>query len=289
MIIFLKTLQFFFRIIFYFPAGIALSLMYSFARLIQAVAKRTSFRKKVSKNVRMVISNRDPEQVADGLFERVSRSVLEVLCVPFFKDKHYQSIFKFEGLENLNAALRENKGVLLITMHAGNYEATPAALANKGYRLSVILKASDDPIFEFINRCRSTGGSKLINTSNQDMYKASLQALNNKEIVGLLIDTGARESRHHIFINFLGIKVPVATGWLTLAQRAKCPVVPFAVRRQKHINIASFYKPLSLNEEKHEEVISKVSKIFEEFITSYPEEWLMFLNEYETKRMVDAK
>jgi KDO2-lipid IV(A) lauroyltransferase len=288
MTIFLKTLQFFFRIIFYLPAGIALWLMYSFARLVQAIVKRTSLRKKVSENIRMVIGNRDPEQVADRLFEKVSCSILEVLCIPFFRDKHYQAVFKFEGLENLNTALEKNKGVLLVTMHAGNYEAIPCALTNKGYRLSVIVRESDDPLFEFINRCRSLGGSKIINTLNQDMYKGSMEALSNNRIVGLLVDTGARESRH-IFINFLGRKVPVATGWLTLAQRAKCPVVPIAVRREKNTNIATLYSPLNLNKGNQQEVISRVSKIFEEFIARCPEEWLMFLNEYETKRMVGAK
>ena len=133
--------------------------------------------------------------------------------MPFFKNKHYRSIFKWEGLEHLDQALKQGKGAILLTLHAGNYEVVPAALANLGYKVNSVLRATQEPIFELLNNCRSQAGVKIINFSEHDMYRETMNVLSQNEIVGTLADTGALEGRH-IFYEFLGREVPVATGWL---------------------------------------------------------------------------
>lgn len=288
MIALLKFLQFCFRIIFYAPAGMALSCMYAAGWLTQAIAKKTRLRKTVLDNVKMVISKGNIEWIADRLIENVSYSIFELLCLPFFKKEHFQRIFKFEGLTYLEQALKEEKGAILLTMHAGNYEVVPAALANLGHKVNSVLRATEEPIFEFLNYCRSHAGVKIVNVAEQDMYKETLNILNRNEIVGTLADTGALESRH-VFYKFLGREVPVATGWLTLAQRSAAPVVPVLTRKEGRHNIIILYEPFKITKDNREAGMQKAAKVFEDFIQQNPEQWLIFLNSYETRRMVEGK
>jgi len=288
MIAFLKSLQFCFRIIFFAPAGIALSLMYFAGWLTQAIAKRTGLKKTVLKNIKMVLPESQAEQIADNLIKNVSYSIFELLCLPFFKKEHFRSIFKFEGLEHLDQALKQKKGAILLTLHAGNYEVVPAALANLSYKVNSVLRATPEPIFEFLNRCRSHSGVKIINVSEQDMYKETVNVLSQNEIVGTLADTGALEGRH-IFYEFLGREVPVATGWLTLAQRSGAPVLPILTRKEGRTNHIILYESFKITKETREEGIKKAGKIFEDFIKLNPEQWGIFLNSYETKRMIEGK
>ena len=288
MIILLKFLQFCFRIIFLAPASPALFIMRTCAWLIQSIARRTKIRKTVIEDIKMVLPKNHAEQTADNLIKNTGLSLFEILCIPFFKQKHYQSVFEWKGIEHLNQALALKKGVIILTMHAGNYEATIPALSNQGFPMNVILRATDDPAFEIVNRSRSAKGAKLINILQEDTYKEALKALSNNELVYLLADTGALESRHE-FRKFLGREVPVATGWLTLAQRADCAVIPTLVKREGNKNIISLYEPIKVTKENREEALQKAGKVFEDFIKENPDHWAIFLNPYETKRMANGK
>jgi lauroyl/myristoyl acyltransferase len=263
--------------------------MYSAAWLTQAIAKATRLKKMTADNIKLVLPESDAPQLAEKLISNVSYSIYEVLCQPFFRKQHFQSILRWEGLENLENALKDKKGAIMLTMHAGNYELLSVGLANLGYKMNAVLRASEnDPIFQIVNQCRSHSGVNLINVIDKDMFKEAVKILGRNELIGLLADTGALESRH-MFYNFLGKEVPVATGWLTLAQRANCAIIPILARREGRINIATLYEPLKITKSTREDVMQKSLKIFEDFIKQNPDHWAFFLNSYETRRMVDAK
>jgi KDO2-lipid IV(A) lauroyltransferase len=288
MIFFLRFLQFCFQLIFLLPAVIALAFMHACAWVIQAAVKLTPFKKKVMNNINLILPASQASVLAEKLISNTAYTILEVLCLPFFRKKHYRSTFSFEGLDNLNQALTERKGAILLTAHTGNYEGAFTALSYLDYKMNAILRATKEPVFEIVNRARSCRGGKLINVLDQDMFRESLRVLGQNELVYLLADTGALESRHEQ-IDFLGKKVPVATGWLTLAQRAECPVIPILSKKNGKKNTIILYPPLKVNKGNREQILQKSIGIFEDFINQNPEQWAMFLNGYETQRMVNGE
>ncbi|MBU1026596.1 MAG: lysophospholipid acyltransferase family protein, partial [Candidatus Margulisbacteria bacterium] len=223
-------------------------------------------------------------KTADNLIKNTSYSLLEVLCIPFWRKKHFAKIISWQGLENI----KPNKGAIILSIHAGNYEITPTTLANKGYKINTVLRATEDPVFEIINKSRAKGRVKLINILEDDMYKESIKAIEQNELVFLLADTGALESRHEM-VDFLGHKVAAATGWLTLARRTGCPVIPAIAKRDGKKVIMTFYPALEVTKETRERAKKNALEIFENFIKQNPDQWAMFLNEYETRRMVEGK
>ena len=285
MITLVRFLQIFFKIVFHAPPAIALSIMYFAGWLTYSIARKTSLKRTIADNVKLIMPKKNAEQIADQLLKNVSYAIFELLCLPYFNNKHFKTIFRFEGLDNLNNALTEKKGAILLTLHAGNYETIPSALANLGYKIASILRATNDPIFKILNECRSQKGVRIINVSEQNMYTEAIEVLNDNGVIGTLADTGALEGRH-VFMKFLGRDVPAATGWLTLAQRSGAMVVPTLTRKQGRKNIIILHEPFTVTKDNREEVMQKVKNILEGFVRDNPDQWGIFLNSYETQRMV---
>lgn len=283
-LIFLKIIQLFLRIIFLLPDPVPLFLMQSFANIFNQIINFIPLKKEIEKNLKFFF----PQASANQLLQNFSYSAFEFLSAPFFKMKHLETICQISGLENLDLALAERKGAILLTMHTFNYELVPIFLSALGYPLTSIIKAEPhDPIMKFINKIRVCRGTKLINVLSESMFKESLKDLSENRVVGLLLDTGASETRHEI-MSFLGHKVPVATSWLVLAQRAKAPILPCFIKREgkkTKIIIEPFQFLTPENKEKIKEALREK---FENFISHNPDQWGMFLNIYETRRMIEG-
>ena len=290
MIFFLYLLHWKFQIIFaLLPPAAALFFMRLSGRITYGIARHSPIKRMAAKNLLSLFPAVDANSLSDKLLSNVSHSIFEVLCTPFFKSSHVEKICTLSGTEKLDLALAERKGALLLIMHTGNYELIPTALATRGYHLTSILKAPPkDPLFKLVNLSRRYKGTQLINVMEGNMYRLALQALDQGRLVCLLIDTGALEGSFEMF-PFLGRQVPVATGWLTLAQRSGSPVIPVISRREGEKVLISIGEPLVVNKSNRQEVMRKVGNHFERFIQSHPEQWLIFLNEHETRRMVERK
>lgn len=288
MIILIKPLQFVFWLIFFLPAPLAVYLMRLAGETIYRIARLTKIKSQVASNIKLLFPAADTKLLADKLLRNVGYAVFEIICAPYFRPAHISLTTKVNNVNNLKAALAQGKGVLCLIMHTGNYELSTVALAPYDLPLNVTLKASDDPLTRIVNQARAHQGTKLINVLEQDMYKASLAALARNEIVSVLIDTGALEGRHEL-LPFLGRKVPVATGWLTLAQRSGAAIVPTYSCRVKDNVELTIGDILHITAQNREEVKTKIGKFYEDFISQHPEQWAIFLNEYEVKRMVNGQ
>jgi KDO2-lipid IV(A) lauroyltransferase len=256
------------------------------AWILRSLVNHTSLRKRIINNVKLVLPNAKAEQVADQLLYNASLTIMETICLPLFKPYHFDQVFELINQGQIDKALQKGKGAILLTMHTGNYECGAMATAQKGYKLNTIMKSMDDPLFKFLNKVRSTGGINIINVLEQDMYKESLKVLAKNESIGVMADTGALESRN-IMHSFLGHMVPIATGWITLAQRSKASVISVILKRTGNKNQVIFNEPLEITIENRNQVIEQIIGIYENFIRQDPGQWCMLLNDYETKRMLE--
>lgn len=284
----LVLLQLIFRFIFILPPAIAVYLMRFAGEITYQIARRTPIKQITAGNIKALFPEAGAARLADKLLRNIGYSIFEVLCTPFFTEAHLARISRLIGVENLDLALTKRKGAILVIMHMGNYELIPTVLAARGYHLTSILKATHDPYFKILDRSRRWRGTQLINVLEENMYRQSLQALSHNRGVCILIDTGALEGRHET-INFLGKKVPAASGWITLAQRSGAPVIPCLAKREGKKVIIRLGEPMEVLGENRELIIEKVRLFYENFLKTHPEQWAIFLNEYEVKRMVEGK
>jgi KDO2-lipid IV(A) lauroyltransferase len=288
MIWLLKFLQALFGLLFRLPPAAAVALMRRAGRSIRFIARLTPLRRIVRANYRCFFPSADVALLADRLLDNISQSICEVICFPFFRAQHFRLVCRLEGRDNLDRALAGGRGVLLLTMHTGNYELIQALQPHLGYRLNAVIKAPPgDRLFEFINRSRTAHGCRLIDVAVNNMSRESLDRLADQEIIGLLVDTGARESRNETVV-FLGKKMPAATGWLTLAQRSGASLVICTCRREAGGQLLiQISQPFQITADNREHMREQVRRTFDDFIRAHPDQWALFLNKDEIGGIMD--
>ena len=286
MIYLLTFLRLLMRPVFWLPAPAAIYIMRLAGEATYRIASLTPFKKTVAGNYKLVFPEADADELADKLLRNTGHSIFEIICSPYLKKSHLDRLVKIEGLGNLDLALAGRKGVICLSMHSGNYELMTVTMASRGYHMTAVMKSPPgDRLFEFLNHGRRYKGIKLINILDANMYRECLQALAQDRCVGILVDTGALEGRHEM-MPFLGYQVPIATGWTTLAQRAGAPVVPFFSKREGDQMVMVAGDVYNIHSDNKAEVMESIRKFYETMVRAHPDQWAIFLNEHEVKRMM---
>lgn len=104
-------------------------------------------------------------------------------------EKVLDHILEVDGLEHLEAAKAQGKGVVVMAPHLGNWEVFGLYLNNCGFgRSSQLYQAPKDPrLDKFIYQARSRSGANMVPT-NAKGVGLLLKALKRGEIVGILPD-----------------------------------------------------------------------------------------------------
>jgi KDO2-lipid IV(A) lauroyltransferase len=127
-----------------------------------------------------------------------------------------------EGLEVLEAAVREERGVVLVTGHFGNWEIGGATVAAYGVPMDVIARRQRNPLFDReINRARERLKMRVIERG--EARRKVLRSLRQGRVVAFVGDQDARHKG--VFVDFLGRRASTARGAAFFALRTGCPLV----------------------------------------------------------------
>ncbi|HEY4485641.1 MAG TPA: HAD-IIIA family hydrolase, partial [Nitrospiria bacterium] len=187
---------------------------------------------------------------------------------------------RVEGRERLSEALLQNRGVILLGFHFGNWELMSLAHSAMGYSTHVIGRALDNPLLDrLVNRQRERFGSVIINSKDPSSLRQVLSALHRKQIVGFLIDQNVVGDRG-VFVDFFGRLAYTHKVVALIAQKTGAPVVPMYMRHEPGgIHRLSYEAPVPLvdtGNRVRDIVVNthRLTKAVEAVIRRYPEEWL---------------
>lgn len=184
---------------------------------------------------------------------------------------------KMKGLLHLKQAYAKDRGVLILTLHIGNWELLPMSYIASGFKVSMIYRPLDfEPADRFVFDYRSRHGGQPI-PKKKSMRKI-LKALKNKECVGILLDQTTR-SKESVLVDFLGRPAWTNKGLALMAQKTRAPVIPsFLVRRgfdfEVHIGPEI---PLIQTGQKEEDIrinTLRYNEALDRIVRQYPEQWL---------------
>ncbi len=134
-----------------------------------------------------------------------------------------------DGLDALSEALEEGKGALVVSGHVGNWEIGGSAVAARGIPFDAVARRQNNPrVDRLVNRARNRLGMTIIPMGGAT--RASLRALRNGHVVGLVADQDARE--RGAFVPFMGRPASTHRGPALLALRSGAPVFAAAAVRQ---------------------------------------------------------
>lgn len=217
------------------------------------------------------------DNIARDCFISMARSCLEVV--------HYSKRFPdlrnipVEGREYLDRALNENKGVILLTAHLGNFSLICAALAQQGYKVNVITRPiknkTIDVYAEYVKEKASV--KTIASYPRKECVKQTVKALRNNELVMLLMDQNFGSGG--VWVNFFGKLAATPTGPIVFALRTNAVLLPvYIIREGKSNHCIKFFSGVSLDYtgDTDETILInavKLTGMIENWIKDYPALW----------------
>lgn len=220
----------------------------------------------------------DKDRIVKGMAENQIMTLLEV----FFYEKLLAAdpdFVKMVGRDNLEKALSENKGLIILSAHFGNWELVGYALAKIGVPLHTMARAQAvDQMTKFMNGFREKRGIKMI---MENLLPASIKLLRQNKCVGLLCDLNAKNNGYQV--PFFGRTASFYSAVVLLGLRSKAPVIPcFAVRQPDGRQVVMFGKPIEFKRgDSMTNNIRRYVEVYESNFRQYPEQWCWFHNRYE--------
>lgn len=192
------------------------------------------------------------------------------------------------GLDKVEAALKDGKGIILTTIHASWFEAYFAWFNLKNLPTSLIYQKQSNPLSDdFFVRQRSRYGTSLEHLSSYDGMKAYQNALTKNRI--LIVSLDQSYTSRGTVIPFFNIPLSCAKGAPMLHLRTGAPVftsVYYMDGGKLHIDFDTVKLPEydEINEESIKDIATRAISLYEPFIRKYPEQWFSLFHRLWSKK-----
>lgn len=227
-------------------------------------------------------TEKEYHQIVKIIFRDTAKNVLEaakLICTdpPFLKE-----IISIDGLEHLDKALSQGKGIVAISAHMGNFLLIGPRLILEGYPFSLIARDPKDKLLAktLLGFRNHLGLDSIPDQPRKRCVAKSLASLKRNSILYLQIDQNA--SSQDLWVDFFGWLVPTFRGPVVFSMRAGAPIIPMFMIRDALNHHRLLIKPpfkLDSTENKENDVLqntAKLTKLIESHIKQYPTQWWWF-------------
>ncbi|MDD5679896.1 MAG: lysophospholipid acyltransferase family protein [Candidatus Omnitrophica bacterium] len=260
----------------------AYAIVSFFATLQYYVSKKD--RETVKQNLRVVLPGTSEAEIsllAKNVFINFGKYLVDFFS-PLTEDiESMKKKVVFDGIENIDKALKLGKGCIIVTGHFGNWELGGYLFAKLGYKLNVVaLDHSDQRINSFFIEKRKRAGVNISSIGNAK--QSCLSALKRNEIIAIVGDRPYGESG--MDIQFFGKTAHIPRGAALFGIKTGAPIVITFVYKEDEKSMdykMVFEKPVPITGEipVHEQMRSATQYFinrFECYIREHPSQWYMF-------------
>ncbi len=190
------------------------------------------------------------------------------------------------GLGVVESAVREGRGVIILSAHLGNWEIGGSALVARGFPLDVVVARQRNELFDrHLTRSRERLGFGII--PRNEGRRGVLAALKAGRLAGLLGDQDAR--RAGVFVDFFGRPASTARGPAVLALRSDALIVTlFAVRLpgwkpRYHVHLEALEGTAATGRAARVAAITQAyTTRIEEYVRRYPDQYFWLHKRWKT-------
>jgi len=271
------------------PRPVARSLVVAVTRILFALLPK--LRKTAEANLRIAFpdwSDTQRKAIIRGMLRNLGWMAAEFARFPKYTKKNIEDIVALDGHENFLEGNRRGKGVLYLTGHIGAWELSSFAHALYGFPLHYMARPIENgKIDALVNGYRRLSGNQPI--FKNESARVMLKVLKQAGTIGILADQNTMPSEA-AFVDFFGTAASTTTGIARLALHTDAAVVPgYAVWDEGiHKYRLRFEPPLELirtgDEERDVlENTQKFTKVLEEIIRRYPDQWIWVHGRWNTR------
>lgn len=239
------------------------------------------YKKAIFHNLSLILDkdkkNPGMRKTARDSYCNFSRYLREFFWLPGLDRKKFLSLVTPVGVENLDYALSKGKGVILLSIHFGNWEWGGIGVALSGYKVNFLVRKHQNRwISELYYRIREKMGVRVLFL--EELRKA-IKTLKRNEILAVLADENVGEG---VEVDFFKHKVSLPSGPFKLAWRTGAIIAPaFIVRdkkdnRQRGVIERPFEVKKTYDEEESiREAANRFIQIVQDYLYYYPDHWLL--------------
>lgn len=262
------------------PRGLAYALAIVVARLAFLFARRARFA--LADNLRAVLPAASPAEIRRLTYRNFryhSKAYADLMRLPAASVEDLRSLMDARGLEHLEAALAQGRGVLVVSAHMGSWEVAAAIWSATVAPVSLFAEVLEPKeMYEWYRRTRARLGISVL-PLNPTGLRQVLRALNHNEMVVTAIDRDVIGTG--VAATFFGRSVRIPDGPAAIAVRRGTPLLPVCVLRQpddRYLAIASppiFAETTGDSDADVRRVVKRLVTHLEEIIRAHPEQWHM--------------
>ncbi len=226
--------------------------------------------------------------IAKGVYRNVAIVAAEFFDLPYITKKNIHKWIEVEGLENYEAANSQQKGLLTIIAHFGNWELLSVAGPLLFQKANIIYRPLDNPVFNnLVEYVRTVNGNELIPKGRSG--KKIMRLLKENEGIGVLIDQNVA-AREGLFVDFFGRPACTGVGLAVLALQSGAPVLPMFMARQKSGKYKLIFKPpveVSKTDDYEKDLFEntqRFTKVVEDLVREYPDQWFWIHQRWKTQK-----
>jgi KDO2-lipid IV(A) lauroyltransferase len=271
------------------PRSLARSLAAFIARILLAL--RPKLGKTAEVNLKIAFPEWSDAQRAatiHGMVRNLGWMAAEFARFPKYSKENIEQLVVLDGHENFLEGQRRGKGVLYLTGHIGAWELSSFAHALYGYPLHYMARPVDNKKVDgLVNGYRCLSGNRPI--FKNESARAMLKILKEAGTVGILADQNTMPDEA-VFVDFFGKMASTTTGIARVALHTDAAVVPgYAVWDASLGKYRlRFEPPVELirtgdTERDVSENTQKFTKVLEEIIRKYPEQWVWLHGRWNTR------
>jgi KDO2-lipid IV(A) lauroyltransferase len=242
-------------------------------------------RKALNANLAHVLQSNDArfvDSVARKSFRNFGKYVIDVVHFPSITREEVLRRLRFDQWEQLDEAAKSGRGVIVATIHFGNWDFGAAAVAALGYPISAIAETFPyHRMNDLMQGSRRKLGMTVI--GHDRMGPTVFKALRRGEILAMLVDVSSEETG--IRVDFFGAPALVSPAPARIALRTNAWVVPAVVLRGPDDDVVirpiidfglRDFTPTGDTQRDVHELTRQIMASLEKVIRAYPDQWFIF-------------
>jgi len=224
------------------------------------------------------------EHLIKAFYSHLCTSLKEALMLRFMSEKRLRTSVEVRGHQRMLDVVANQKGVLVLTGHLGNWEYAPigGVLNFKEFqgqfhfiRRTLVNKFVERILF---NRYYQAGLQVIPKKNSLSQVSQALDK--NHAVIFVLDQHASLANRDGIAVEFFGKKAGTFRSLASIARHTGVPVVPassYRIAKGKHV--LEFHPPLMWEEfDNTQESIYqntlRYNQVLEELIMAHPEQWM---------------
>lgn len=280
----LKTIS---AIISALPYKLVVQIGRACGKIYWIVAKKQRIRAEETMAERLNMPREEARGHIKNLFRNLGITAFEIMYMPALNKDNIRGLVSFDRPDVLWDALKEGHGVVMLACHMDNWEWLGAALALNGFPLSAVEKPQPNRIYsDFMNELRKGVGQEIFSRGTSEILGCA-RAMKKGRMLGLIADQDG--GYDGIFVPFLGKMAATPQGPAYFARKFKAPIIPIFIIRKKglygHMAIVKdpiYYEDTGDTKADDYTVTLKMTRVVEEVIREYPDNWIWFQHRWNT-------